>query len=45
MNGKGDSPRKKTVTQDVWDRNWQRIFKKKENENESRRKSNDKHNR
>jgi hypothetical protein len=31
MNGKGDSPRPKTVTQEVWDKNWAKIFKKKPN--------------
>ena len=29
QNGKGDSPRKKTVTEDVWAKNWDKIFKKK----------------
>jgi hypothetical protein len=29
QNGKGDSPRKKTVTDEVWARNWERIFGKK----------------
>jgi hypothetical protein len=29
MNGKGDSRRPKTVTQEVWDKNWTKIFKKK----------------
>lgn len=26
QNGKGDKPRKKTVSEDVWARNWERIF-------------------
>lgn len=26
QNGKGDTPRKKTVPQHVWDKNWERIF-------------------
>lgn len=29
QNGKGDSPRKKGVSEDVWARNWERIFGKK----------------
>jgi hypothetical protein len=29
MNGKGDSPRKKTVSEEVWTKNWERIFGKK----------------
>jgi hypothetical protein len=33
MNGKGDKTRKKTVSQEVWDKNWQNIFGKKENKN------------
>lgn len=30
MNGKGDKRRKKTVSQEVWDKNWELIFGKKE---------------
>lgn len=30
QNGKGDSPRKKGVSEDVWAKNWERIFGKKE---------------
>lgn len=30
QNGKGDSPRRKGVGEDVWARNWERIFGKKE---------------
>lgn len=26
QNGKGDKPRKKTVSEDVWAKNWDRIF-------------------
>lgn len=26
QNGKGDAPRKKTVSEEVWARNWNRIF-------------------
>lgn len=29
QNGKGDSPRRKGVSEDVWARNWARIFGKK----------------
>jgi len=29
QNGKGDSPRKKSVSEIVWSRNWERIFGKK----------------
>lgn len=29
QNGKGDSPRKKGVSEHVWARNWERIFGKK----------------
>jgi len=29
QNGKGDSPRKKTVSEETWSRNWERIFGKK----------------
>lgn len=29
QNGKGDTTRKKTVTEEVWARNWERIFGKK----------------
>jgi hypothetical protein len=29
QNGKGDTPRKKTVNEDIWARNWERIFGKK----------------
>jgi len=31
QNGKGDKTRKKTVTEETWARNWERIFGKKEN--------------
>jgi hypothetical protein len=30
QNGKGDAPRRKGVSEDVWARNWERIFGKKE---------------
>ena len=30
QNGKGDTPRKKTVPQHIWDTNWERIFGRKE---------------
>lgn len=30
QNGKGDSPRKKGVSEEVWARNWERIFGKKD---------------
>jgi len=33
MNGKGDSPRPKTVNQETWDKNWNKIFKKKPKKN------------
>jgi hypothetical protein len=29
QNGKGDSPRKKTVTEEQWAKSWERIFGKK----------------
>lgn len=29
QNGKGDSPRRKGVSEQVWARNWERIFGKK----------------
>lgn len=29
QNGKGDSPRKKGVSEETWARNWERIFGKK----------------
>lgn len=29
QNGKGDSPRKKGVSEKVWAKNWQRIFGRK----------------
>ena len=29
QNGKGDSPRKKGVTEETWAKNWVRIFGKK----------------
>jgi hypothetical protein len=29
-NGKGDSPRKKTVNWQTWDKNWEKIFGKRE---------------
>ena len=29
QNGKGDSPRKKGVSEEVWARNWERIFGRK----------------
>lgn len=28
MNGKGDKPRKKSVDEKTWEKNWNRIFKK-----------------
>jgi hypothetical protein len=33
QNGKGDSPRKKSVSQEVWDINWEKIFRSKEQRN------------
>lgn len=30
QNGKGDSPRKKSVSEAVWSKNWERIFGKKQ---------------
>lgn len=30
QNGKGDKPRKKQISEDVWARNWERIFGKKD---------------
>lgn len=30
QNGKGDSPRKKSVSQEVWNRNWEKIFRSDE---------------
>jgi len=30
MNGKGDKPRKKTVDQETWGRNWEMAFGKKD---------------
>lgn len=32
MNGKGDKRRKKQVSQETWEKNWQRIFGKKNKE-------------
>jgi hypothetical protein len=29
QNGKGDTPRKKTVSDKTWTKNWERIFGKK----------------
>lgn len=29
QNGKGSSPRKKTVSDKTWEKNWERIFGKK----------------
>ena len=29
QNGKGDSPRKKGISEEAWARNWERIFGKK----------------
>lgn len=35
MNGKGSAPRPKTVSQETWSKNWDKIFgKKKEKKNE-----------
>lgn len=31
QNGKGDSPRPKGVSWSTWDKNWDKIFKKKNN--------------
>jgi hypothetical protein len=42
MNGKGDSPRKKSVTEEIWAKNWEKIFGKNNNE---RDKSKNKNNR
>jgi hypothetical protein len=39
MNGKGDKTRKKTVSQEVWGRNWELVFGRK---NGKRNKSNSK---
>jgi len=39
MNGKGDSPRKKTVTEEVWAKNWEKIFGKKNERNKSKNKN------
>lgn len=30
QNGKGDKPRRKTVSEDTWAKNWDRIFGKKD---------------
>jgi len=30
QNGKGSMPRKKTVSNEVWTKNWERIFGKRE---------------
>lgn len=38
QNGKGDSPRKKGVSEEVWARNWERIFGKKGGEPEAKEK-------
>ena len=38
QNGKGDSPRKKTVSEEVWTRNWERIFGKREEKAEKPKK-------
>lgn len=29
QNGKGDSPRKKNVSEETWSKNWEKIFGKK----------------
>jgi|688.fasta_scaffold400236_2 hypothetical protein len=29
QNGKGDNPRKKTVSEETWAKNWEQIFGKK----------------
>jgi hypothetical protein len=29
QNGKGDKPRRKSVNEDAWAKNWERIFGKK----------------
>lgn len=36
QNGKGDSPRKKGVSEEVWAKNWERIFGKKTRPSDSR---------
>ncbi len=33
QNGKGDKPRKKTVPEAVWAKNWDRVFGKKKPKN------------
>ena len=44
QNGKGDSPRPKSVDYNTWSKNWDNIFKsnKKENLNERRSKGSNK---
>lgn len=42
MNEKGDKPRKKSVTQETWDKNWERIFgNKNKNKNIVRKSRNE----
>lgn len=36
MNGKGDKRRPLIVSQQIWDKNWESIFRKKEKKNEQR---------
>ena len=40
MNGKGDSPRKKAVSEETWSKNLQRIFGKNNERNKSKNKNN-----
>lgn len=35
MNGKGDKRRKRTVSQETWEKNWERIFGDKKNKNKN----------
>jgi len=37
QNGKGDSYRKKTISEEVWKKNWNKIFKKKEEVSEKKK--------
>jgi len=43
QNGKGDSPRKKSVSQEVWDRNWEKIFRPKNVKKENCKSRQEKH--
>jgi hypothetical protein len=38
QNGKGDSPRKKGVSEETWTRNWEQIFGKKPETNSDKKK-------